>query len=227
MPRNQVQKILASLRKLYPDAKCGLDYGSSFQLLIATILSAQCTDKRVNLVTPALFKKADSPAKFLKLGEQGLRAYIKTCGLYQSKAKNILATCQKLVREYGGEIPGELERLTQLPGVGRKTANVVLANAFDVPAIAVDTHVFRVTRRLGLAQGKNPHQVELELQKVLPRKNWSEAHHLLIAHGRGLCAARNPKCEPCPLQKVCVFYQREFQGKKRPIQSQSNRTPKS
>jgi len=207
-----VQNILRKLRTLYPHAKCGLDYSSPFELLIATILSAQCTDKRVNLVTPALFRRANRPEQILKLGEKGLVSFIKTCGLYQAKAKNILATCEKLVREFEGEVPASLEALTQLPGVGRKTANVVLSNAFDTPAIAVDTHVFRVSRRLGLARGKNPHQVELELQKAIPQKDWSEAHHLLIAHGRGLCSARKPQCEACPLNSECRYFQSERQG---------------
>jgi len=206
MPAPKAKKILEKLRKLYPEARCGLDYGSPFELLIATILSAQCTDKRVNLVTPALFKRANSPEKILELGEKGLISHIQTCGLYQAKAKNILATCQKLVQEFQGEVPRSLEALTQLPGVGRKTANVVLSNAFDTPAIAVDTHVFRVSRRLGLAGGKNPHQVELELQKAIPKQDWSEAHHLLIAHGRGLCSARSPDCEICPLRKECKYF---------------------
>ncbi|MDL1872719.1 endonuclease III [Deltaproteobacteria bacterium PRO3] len=212
MPVPKATKILEKLRKLYPEARCGLDYGSPFELLIATILSAQCTDKRVNLVTPALFQRANRPEKILKLGEKGLVSFIKTCGLYQAKAKNILATCEKLVREFEGKVPASLEALTQLPGVGRKTANVVLSNAFDTPAIAVDTHVFRVSRRLGLARGKNPHQVELELQKVIPQKDWSEAHHLLIAHGRGLCSARSPQCEACPLNSECHYFLSERQG---------------
>ena len=206
MPSAKTKKILEELRKLYPDARCGLDYRSPFELLIATILSAQCTDKRVNLVTPALFALADSPEKILKLGEKDLTSCIKTCGLYKAKAKNILQACRMLVEKHGGKVPEDFEALTQLPGVGRKTANVVVSNAFAVPAIAVDTHVFRVSRRLGLATGKNPHQVELELQKAIPRSEWSEAHHLFIAHGRGLCAARNPRCEVCPLTRLCLYY---------------------
>ncbi len=209
MPAAKTKKILEELRKLYPDARCGLDYRNPFELLIATILSAQCTDKRVNLVTPALFAVADSPEKILSLGEKGLTSYIKTCGLYKAKAKNILQACRMLVEKHGGKVPEDFEALTQLPGVGRKTANVVVSNAFAVPAIAVDTHVFRISRRLGLASGKNPHQVELELQKAIPRSEWSEAHHLFIAHGRGLCAARNPRCEVCPLTRVCLYYAEE------------------
>jgi endonuclease-3 len=143
----------------------------------------------------------------LKLGEKGLREAIKTCGLYQSKAKNILAACQKLLERHGGGVPADFEALTALPGVGRKTANVVMANAFQIPSIAVDTHVFRVSHRLGWAKGKTPDQVEFELQKILPRRHWTEAHHLLIYHGRNLCRARNPLCPQCPLTKGCRFYQ--------------------
>lgn len=210
MPRVPTEKILKSLRSTYPDARCGLDYKSPFELLIATILSAQCTDKRVNMVTPDLFKKANSPQKMLQLGEKGLVSFIKTCGLYQAKAKNILATCEKLLRNFQGKIPSTLEDLIQLPGVGRKTANVVLSNAFGIPAIAVDTHVFRVSRRLGMAKGTSPQQVELELQKVIPQNEWSEAHHLLIAHGRGLCSARSPHCEACPLKMDCPYARKAF-----------------
>ncbi len=202
-----VRTILKKLRALYPDAKCGLEYESPFQLLIATILSAQCTDKRVNLITPGLFKRAPNPEKMLGLGEKGLAKAIQSCGLYQSKAKNILGTCRILTERYQGEVPRSLETLTELPGVGRKTANVVLSNAFAVPAIAVDTHVFRVAQRLGLAKGKNPEQIERRLMEVLPRRDWGEAHHLLIHHGRQLCRARNPRCERCPLTRQCTYFQ--------------------
>lgn len=219
VPSNKTKIILDELRKLYPDARCGLDYRTPFELLIATILSAQCTDKRVNLITPALFAVADSPEKILKLGEKGLTSYIKTCGLYKTKARNILNACQTLVEKHGGKVPEDFDALTELGGVGRKTANVVVSNAFGVPAIAVDTHVFRVSRRLGLAKGKNPTQVELELQKAIPRSEWSEAHHLFIAHGRGLCAARNPRCEACPLTRVCLYYAE--------LKKAKNRTPAS
>ena len=205
---SRVQTILKKLRGLYPEAKCGLDHETPFELLIATILSAQCTDKRVNLITPALFARAATPEKILKLGETRLREAIKTCGLYQSKAKNILATCRILLEEFGGNIPRSLEALTRLPGVGRKTANVVLSNAFQVPAIAVDTHVFRVSQRLGLAKGKTPHQIETQLMAAIPKRSWGEAHHLLIHHGRHLCRARNPLCEACPLKRQCLYYAR-------------------
>jgi len=205
----QVSVILRKLRLLYPDARCALHHSNPFELLIATMLSAQCTDKRVNLVTPALFEKADTPEKMLKLGPKNLRNLIQTCGLYQAKAKNILATSRILIEEFSSEVPRKLEDLVRLPGVGRKTANVVLANAFAVPAIAVDTHLFRVSQRLGLAKGKTPEQVERQLMEVLPRKDWSEAHHLLIHHGRNLCRARNPLCGECPLKAQCLYYQQQ------------------
>lgn len=212
----KVQVILKKLHTLYPNAKCGLDYESPFELLIATILSAQCTDKRVNLVTPELFKKANTPEAILKMGERGLARAIQTCGLYQAKAKNIIATCQKLLKEFNGEVPKNLEALISLPGVGRKTANVVLSNAFGVSAIAVDTHVFRVAQRLGLAKGKNPNQIENQLMKLLPRPVWGETHHLLIHHGRALCRARNPLCASCPLQKNCLYFEQNFLAGKQP-----------
>lgn len=201
-----VQLILKKLRQLYPDAKCALEHSSPFELLIATILSAQCTDKRVNLVTPALFKQANTPEAILKLGEKNLAKAIQTCGLYQAKTKNILATCKKLLEDFDGKVPPDLTSLTRLPGVGRKTANVVLSNAFNIPAIAVDTHVFRVSQRLGLAKGKSPEQIETQLMKLLPRPIWGEAHHLLIHHGRQLCRARNPLCGQCPLSKECLYF---------------------
>lgn len=201
-----VSIILKKLRKLYPDAECALLHANPFELLIATILSAQCTDKRVNMITPALFAKANTPEKILRLGEKKLSELIKTCGLYQAKTRNILAACRLLVDDYGGEVPDKLEELVKLPGVGRKTANVVISNAFDTPAIAVDTHVFRVSQRLGLAKAKSPEQVERQLMEVIPKTDWSEAHHLLIHHGRNLCRARHPLCERCPLQTECWFF---------------------
>jgi endonuclease-3 len=203
----KVRYILRKLRVLYPGAECALQHKNNFELLIATILSAQCTDVRVNMITPALFKQAPTPAKMLALGLPGLERAIRTCGLYQAKAKNILGACRGLLREHGGEVPGELKSLTALPGVGRKTANVVLANAFGIPALAVDTHVFRVSQRLGLAKAKTPEQVEKQLMKTFPKKDWIDAHHLLIYHGRNLCRARNPQCEACPLKIPCLYYQ--------------------
>ncbi len=201
-----VALILNKLRRLYPDAKCSLDYDSPFELLVATILSAQCTDKRVNVVTPELFRQANTPEKILKMGEKSLAKVIQSCGFYQTKAKNIIATSRKLLEEHREKVPRDLESLTQCPGVGRKTANVVLSNAFAIPAIAVDTHVFRVAQRLGLAKGKTPHQIEVQLMKALPKRDWGEAHHLFIHHGRNLCRARNPLCGECPLTSECLYY---------------------
>lgn len=206
----KVQAILKKLRGLYPEAKCALHHKSNFQLLIATILSAQCTDKRVNMITPALFNLAPTAAKMLELGLPKLEQAIKTCGLYQSKAKNILGTCKALLDEHGGRVPRELKALTALPGVGRKTANVVLANAFGIPALPVDTHVFRVSQRLGLAKGKTPEQVEKQLMEVFPKKDWIDAHHLLIHHGRNLCRAKNPRCGTCPLKNLCPYFQNQY-----------------
>jgi endonuclease-3 len=202
----KVQSILKKLRILYPGAECELHHKNNFELLVATILSAQCTDVRVNMITPVLFKTAPTPERMLKLGLPKLEQAIKTCGLYQSKAKNILGTCRALVEKHGSKVPKNLEALTALPGVGRKTAGVVLANAFGVPALPVDTHVFRVSQRLGLAKAKTPEQVERQLTQVIPKKDWIDAHHLLIFHGRNLCRARNPLCETCPLAQTCLYY---------------------
>lgn len=195
--------ILDILKETYPDVKCALNYETPYELLVATILSAQCTDVRVNIITAELFKEYNTPYKMIELTEEELGEKIKSCGLYRNKSKNIIAATAMLIAEFKGEVPGKIEELLKLPGVGRKTANVVLANAFGVPAIAVDTHVFRVSNRLGIAEGKTPEEVEQGLMKAVPRDMWGYAHHLLIAHGRNLCAARKPKCEECPLAPYC------------------------
>jgi len=198
--------ILDILKEAYPEAKCGLDFGSPYELLVATILSAQCTDVRVNIITKELFKKHNTPEKMLRLTEEELGEMIKSCGLYKNKSRNILAASSMLAAEYKCEVPENMEELLRLPGVGRKTANVVLSNAFGVPAIAVDTHVFRVSNRLGISKGKTPDEVERGLMKVIPKDTWGLAHHLLIIHGRRRCAARNPKCGECPLTGLCEYY---------------------
>ncbi|MDT8900523.1 endonuclease III [Anaeroselena agilis] len=195
--------ILAALAATYGGATTALEYGSPFELLVAVVLSAQCTDTRVNIITSRLFPAYDTPAKMLGLGEEGLAELIRDCGLYRAKARNLIAACAMLLEDYGGEVPGNFDDLTRLPGVGRKTANVLLSQLFAVPAIAVDTHVFRVARRLGLATGKTPEQVEEGLMKVVPRHDWSDAHHWLIWHGRKICKARRPDCEGCPLKELC------------------------
>ncbi|WP_132768691.1 endonuclease III [Tepidibacillus fermentans] len=202
VPTKQILKILSSL---YPEAKCELLYRNPFELLIATMLSAQATDKKVNQITPFLFQKYKAPEDFLALSQQELEEEIKQIGLYKTKSKNILETCRILVEKYNGEVPKSREKLESLPGVGRKTANVVLSNAFGIPAIAVDTHVFRVSNRIGLAKSDQVLETELQLMKRIPRNLWSNAHHWLIWHGRRVCTARNPKCEICSLQPYCQY----------------------
>ena len=197
------EKQLAILEETYAGAVPELIFNSPFELLISVILSAQCTDKRVNAVTAELFPIANTPKQFLELGQSRLEELIKPCGFFRTKAKNILATCQKLVDDFNGEVPKSFDELVKLPGVGRKTANVVTSVAFKEPAIAVDTHVFRIANRLQLATGETPLDVELGLQKAIPREKWSDAHHWLIWHGRKLCKARQPLCSQCPLITVC------------------------
>ena len=194
---------LRILRELYPNAKPALTFKTPFELLIAVILSAQCTDVRVNVVTGRLFQYANTPEAIAALGQVKLETAIHDCGFFRMKAKHILETCHILLQEYSGEVPADFEALQKLPGVGRKTANVVMSVAFHAPAIAVDTHVFRVANRLRLAVGKTPLEVEKGLQKAIPRTDWSDAHHWLILHGRQLCKARKPRCSECPLAPVC------------------------
>lgn len=194
---------LRLLEETYRGAVPQLKFGSPFELLVAVILSAQCTDKRVNLVTAELFPLANTPEKILQLGQARLEEIIRPCGYFRAKAKHITASAQILLDDYGGEVPSDFDELIKLPGVGRKTANVVTSVAFKTPAIAVDTHVFRVANRTKLATGKTPLEVEHGLQKIIPREKWSDAHHWLIWHGREVCKARNPKCDVCPLSKLC------------------------
>ena len=197
------EKQLEILEETYRGAKPELHFSNPFELLIAVILSAQCTDKRVNITTARLFKKAATPAAIVALGISGLEEEIKDCGLFRNKARNIMATCRTLVEEFGGEVPSDYDTLLKLPGVGRKTANVVTSVAFGRPAIAVDTHVFRIANRLKLAVGETPRAVEKGLMKAIPREKWSAAHHWLIYHGRRICKANRPLCGECPLADVC------------------------
>ncbi|HHW55999.1 MAG: endonuclease III [bacterium] len=208
----RTKKILAILEKEYGDLKPGLTYESPFQLLIAVILSAQCTDVRVNKVTSRLFAKYKTPEDFVKLEQAELEEEIRECGLFRNKAKNIRETCAILVEKYGGQVPSAREELMSLPGVGRKSANVILSQAFGQDALAVDTHVFRVSHRLGLARGKTPLATERELQQVIPRSQWSQAHLWLIWHGRQVCRAQRPRCDECPLQEYCPAGQAEEEG---------------
>ncbi|HTE15993.1 MAG TPA: endonuclease III [Burkholderiales bacterium] len=191
-----------------PEPRGELRYQTPFELLIAVILSAQATDKSVNLATGELYKHANTPQNILKLGQKGLERYIKSIGLYHTKAKNILATCKMLIENHGGEVPHSREALEALPGVGRKTANVVLNIAFGEPTIAVDTHIFRIGNRTGIAPGKTPLEVEERLLKFIPDEYKLHAHHWLILHGRYVCVARNPKCGECLIRDLC-----EFRGK--------------
>jgi len=198
------RKILEILGEVYPDAHCELNHTTPFELLVATILSAQCTDKRVNMVTERLFAKYNTAEAFADLSPEALEPEIKELGLFRNKAKNIVAMSRALIRDYDGEVPADRDALEALPGVGRKTANVVASNAFDIPAIAVDTHVFRVAHRLGLVhRAKTPRATEEQLMKNIPKALWTQAHHRLIFHGRRVCEARNPRCDECPLLSYC------------------------
>ena len=194
---------IAILGQVYKDTKPALKFRNPFALLVAVILSAQCTDVRVNITTERLFAKAPCPQDIVDMGLPALEQEIKDCGLFRNKAKNIMATCEILVREFDSKVPEDFDTLLKLPGVGRKTANVVTSIAFDRPAIAVDTHVFRVANRLKLAVGETPLEVEEGLMKAIPKELWSQAHHWLIWHGRRVCKARRPLCGECPLGEVC------------------------
>ncbi|EOC99904.1 endonuclease III [Caldisalinibacter kiritimatiensis] len=204
--KKEINKVLQILNDLYPEAKSELNYTNAFELLIATILAAQCTDKRVNIITKDLFEKYKKPEDYLELTQEELGELIKSCGFYRNKSRNILKTCEILVNEYNGKVPQTREELMKLPGVGRKTANVVISNAFGKDAIAVDTHVFRVSNRIGLADSDSVDDTEKDLMTNIQKNLWSKAHHWLIFHGRRICKARKPKCEICPLTKYCLYY---------------------
>ena len=196
-------KIFRRLAKAYPDAHCELDYASPFQLLCSTILSAQCTDVSVNKATPALFEAFPTPAKLAKAKTAQVEALIKTVGLYRNKARHLTGMAQALMAEHGGEVPQDRDALVKLPGVGRKTANVVLSNAFGLPGLAVDTHVLRVGKRLGLFESQDPVKVEQLLGAQMPPKSWGMVSHWLIWHGRRTCSARQPQCGACVVQELC------------------------
>ncbi len=203
IPQKNSPSVLKLLEKYYKNAVCALDYQTPFQLLVATILSAQCTDERVNKVTPALFKKYPDPFKMAKARVSDLEKLVHSTGFYKNKAKNLKACAKDLVDLHGGELPQNMEDLHALPGVGRKTANVVLGNAFGIPGMVVDTHVTRLSNRLGLAKGKNAVILERDLEKVVPKKNWTNFSHWLISHGRAVCKARSPQCHICFLEDLC------------------------
>ena len=199
-----VEALLDKLDTCYPDAHCELDYGSDWQLLVAVILSALCTDKRVNQVTPKLFERASSPQDFVDIPLEELERLIYSCGFYHNKAKNIKLAARDVVEKFGGAVPGTIDELVTLAGVGRKTANVVFAVGFKGQAMPVDTHVFRLAHRLGLSDGKTPEAVEKDLRAVIPEKYYTRAHHLLIFHGRYTCKSRRPECDKCMVKEYCV-----------------------
>ena len=205
MNREKRTEIYTRLRKHIPDPETELSYASPFELLISVILSAQATDISVNKATALLYPVANTPQAFLELGETRLKGFIKTIGLFNSKAKNIIATCRRLTEQHGGQVPTTRQELEALPGVGRKTASVVLNTAFGEPTIAVDTHIFRVSNRSGLAKGKSPLEVEMRLTKLTPDEFRQNAHHWLILHGRYTCKARKPECPNCVINDLCEY----------------------
>ena len=209
MKKTDKLTAIAELEHLYPDAKPALKYSTPYELLVAVVLSAQCTDERVNKVTEILFQKYSTPQAMLTLTQTELEKYIFSCGFYRMKAEHILSASKDIIEKFGGEVPSTIEDLMSLAGVGKKTANVVYAVAFGGAAIAVDTHVFRVSNRLGLAKGKTPLEVESGLQKVIPQKLWSKAHHWLIYHGRQICHSQRPDCANCTLKEICDYYKKK------------------
>lgn len=203
--KKRAAKILGILEKEYPDAKCSLNFKNPLELLVATILSAQCTDERVNIVSKDLFKKYKKAKDYAEADIEELEKDIHSTGFYKNKAKSIKACCAAIVAEHGGKVPGTLDELVKLQGVGRKTANVVLGNAFGEPGITVDTHVGRVSQRLGLTANEDAVKIEFDLMELIPQKKWTDACHQIILHGRAICASRAPKCDICPLLNYCDY----------------------
>lgn len=205
IPDNKINEVLQILEEMHPEAMCALDHRSPYELLVAVVLSAQTTDVSVNKVTPALFAKYPTPDVLASADQKEVMDTIRTIGLYKNKSANIIKLAQKMIDDHDGEVPQEFDELVKLPGVGRKTANVVMAEAFGKPAIAVDTHVFRVANRIGLTDASDVNATEDQLRERLPEDKWIRAHHLLIFHGRKVCHARKPDCEACGLRDICVF----------------------
>jgi endonuclease-3 len=204
LAKSRIQEILKRLEKAYPDAKCALLHDNPFQLLVSTILSAQCTDERVNMVTPELFRKYPTPADFAALRPEVLEQEIRSTGFYRNKAKSILGASQKIMREFGGKVPDTMEQLVTLPGVARKTANVVLGTAFGkATGVVVDTHIQRLSRRLNLTNEEAPEKIEKDLMGLIPQSKWIDFSHEMIFHGRRCCQARKPNCASCPLEDIC------------------------
>ena len=201
--KKRVEKIINILNKEFPNSRCTLDYSTPLELLVATILSAQCTDERVNRVTPGLFKKYPAAQHYAAVTLVELGSDIRPTGFFNNKAKSIQNCCREMLEKFDGEVPGSLEDLVSLPGIGRKTANVILGNAFGIPGIVVDTHVKRLAGRLGFSDKKDPDKIEIDLNKIVPQEEWTHFSHLLIDHGRMTCQARKPLCAQCPINRLC------------------------
>lgn len=209
MKKNDVLETIKILKLTYPNAKCSLDYTTPFELLIAVILSAQCTDDRVNKTTPSIFCKYNTPENFANIDITELENLIHPCGFYKTKAKNIKATSKIIFEKYNSQVPETMEELMSLPGVGRKTANVVMLEAFNKPqGIAVDTHCKRISNKIGFSKEKEPEKIEEDLLKIIPKKYYKDVNHILIWHGRNICTARSPKCIKCPINKLCSYYKK-------------------
>ncbi len=211
MTKKTALEILNYLKERYPNPVPKLKFNTPYELLVAVILSAQCTDDRVNKVTEVLFKQCNTPEKMLELSSEQLEKYIYSCGFYHNKAKHILSVSKDIIEKFGGEVPSDFNALKSLDGVGQKTANVVWSVAFGGDAIAVDTHVFRVSNRLGLANANTPLKVEEQLKRIIPKDRWSESHHFIIFYGREICSAKKPKCEVCQLKSYCKYFKENTQ----------------
>lgn len=210
MKKEETEIIIKKLKEAYPDAKCSLNFETPFQMLFAVVLSAQCTDERVNKVTPEIFKRYPEAKDIANLSEAELETLIKSCGFYKTKSKNLKRTAEILVKDYNGKVPQSMEELIKLPGVGRKCANVIMLEAFNNPqGIAVDTHCKRVSNRVGFSNKSQPEKIEEELLKIIPKKYYKDVNHLFIWHGRKVCTAQNPKCDKCPIKEYCAMRKKE------------------
>lgn len=216
MTKKQVVELIKILKEYYPDAKCSLDFSSPFELLVAVILSAQCTDARVNKTTPALFEKYNKPSDFAKLDISTIEEYIKPCGFHRNKAKNIKSLSVALLNDFNSIVPQNMDDLVKLPGIGRKSANVVMLEAFNNPqGIAIDTHAMRISNRLGLSKNSNPTKIEKDLITVIPKEYFKDVNHLFMWHGRNICKAQNPNCVSCPVKKFCSYNNNSIKQKKK------------
>lgn len=203
--RERAAEVLNRLKKQYPDATCSLDFVDPLELMVATILAAQCTDERVNIVTKSLFKKYKKPKDYLNSPDGELEDAIHSCGFYRQKAKSIRNACKKIIEQYNGKVPGTMDELLTLDGVGRKTANVILGECFGVPGVIVDTHCTRLTNRLGFSKSDDPKKIERDIMKIVPQENWNIFSHCVVFHGRAICIARAPLCSQCPVRDLCPF----------------------